>query len=70
MDKNILINVSSKLELKLKLTAVFADKVPHELIAKEKNKLTLISEDKTYYLYLGDSKGLTRNDVYIFFCKF
>lgn len=36
MDKNILLNVSSKLELKLKLTAVFADKVPHELIAKEK----------------------------------
>ena len=70
MDKNILLNVSSKLELKLKLTAVFADKVPHELIAKEKNKLTLISEDKTYYLYLGDSKGLTRNDVYNFFVNF
>lgn len=54
----------------LKLTAVFANKVPHELIVKQKNKLTLISESKIYYLYLGESKELTRNDVYNFFVCF
>lgn len=70
MDKNILFNISDKFQLKLKLTAVFANKVVHELVVKEKNKLTLISEDKTYYLYLGNSKSLTRNDVYNFFVAF
>lgn len=70
MDKNVLIKISTKSELKLKLRAVFADNVPHEFIVKEKNKLTLISENKIYYLYLGDSKSLTRSDVYNFFVCF
>lgn len=70
MVKNSLLQISSKAKLVLKLTAVFADKVPHELIVKQKNKLTLISESKIYYLYLGESKELTRNDVYNFFVCF
>lgn len=70
MVKNNLLQISSKAQLTLKLTAVFADKIPHELIVKQKNKLTLISENKTYYLYLGENKDLTRNDVYDFFLSF
>lgn len=70
MDKNVQLKINSKLDLKLKLVAVFDNKVPHEFIIKEKNKLTLISENKTYYLYLGDSELLTRNDIYNFFVTF
>lgn len=70
MVKNNLLQISSKVQLALKLTAVFADKIPHELTVKQKNKLTLISENKTYYVYLGENKELTRNDVYDFFLCF
>jgi len=67
-DKQIKIN--DKAAYQLKLSAVFEDKIPHELIVKKKYKLTLISETKTYYLYLGNNKKLTRNELYHFFLTF
>lgn len=48
---------------KLKLVAVTKNNLPHDLIAKVNNKITLITEEKTYFLYLGEKNQLTRTSL-------
>lgn len=71
MSKNNLLTISTKPQLSLKLVAIFNDSTNiHELVIKQKNTLTLISEVKTYYLYLDNSEDITRSDIYNFFLNF
>lgn len=61
MDTNIQISANNSYQLKL--VAVTKDNLPNDLIAKVNNKITLISEAKTYFLYLGEKNQLTRTSL-------
>lgn len=61
MDTNI--QISKNNIYKLKLVAITKDNLSNELIAKVNNKITLISEEKTYFLYLGEKNQLTRTGL-------
>ncbi|MGL5268299.1 MAG: M17 family metallopeptidase [Spiroplasma sp.] len=61
MESNI--QICKKNICKLKLVAVTKNNLPNELIAKINNKITLISEAKTYFLYLGEKNQLTKTSL-------
>lgn len=60
---NTNIQISANNSYQLKLVAVTKDNLSNELIAKVPNKVTLISEAKTYFLYLGEKNQLTRTSL-------
>lgn len=61
MNSNIQISANNSYQLKL--VAVTKDNLSNDLIAKVTNKITLISEEKTYFLYLGEKNQLTRTSL-------
>lgn len=67
MENNI--QISKEKTYQLKLVAVTKNNLPNDLIAKINNKITLISEEKTYFLYLGEKNQLTKNSLTKLFIK-
>lgn len=60
---SINIQISKTNNHNLKLVAVTKDNLANELINKVTNKITLISELKTYFLYLGEKNNLSKNNL-------
>lgn len=67
MNKNI--TISAKPVHGLKLVAITKDQINNPLIVKIPNHITLISEEKTYYLYLGEKNTWNRNAITNYFNK-
>ncbi|MDQ7982897.1 MAG: M17 family metallopeptidase [Spiroplasma sp.] len=57
------VQINQKQLYQLKLVAITKSDIKNDLIAKVNNKITLISQEKTYFLYLGEKNHLSRTSL-------